>query len=98
MKEVKICQQRALRDFRPRFYEGKIKFIRAAIPSFFPSNPVAVWARYAGTFEIETVPGDHLRILDAHSERVASTLSRYVEEALSQHPYSTDHGSVGMMP
>ena len=72
----------AYRRYRPRFYPGKIKFVRAEIPTDFPADPTAVWAHMADKFEVETVPGDHLGIMSTHYQTLASALSRYVEEAL----------------
>jgi len=72
----------ALTRYKPRFYAGKIRFIRAAIPTDFPADPAAVWAHLANQFEVETVPGDHLGIMSAHYEKLAAAISRYVVEAL----------------
>jgi thioesterase domain-containing protein len=71
----------ALTRYRPHFYGGKIKFVRAEIVSNFPDDPVAVWANLADVFEVETVPGDHLGIIAIHSENLAAVLSRYLKEA-----------------
>jgi acetoacetyl-CoA synthetase len=72
----------ALTRYKPRFYPGKIKFVRAEISTDFPADPAAVWAHLAAKFDVETVPGDHLGIMSTHYEKLASALSRYVEEAL----------------
>jgi surfactin synthase thioesterase subunit len=72
----------ALEHYQPRFYPGKISFVRAAIPTAFPANPAAVWANLAHEFELETVPGDHLGIMTTHFESLAYAISRYVQEAL----------------
>jgi acetoacetyl-CoA synthetase len=72
----------ALTRYKPRFYPGTIKFVRAEIPTDFPADPAAVWAQQAGEFEVETVPGDHLGIMSTHYEELADAISRYVEEAL----------------
>jgi acetoacetyl-CoA synthetase len=73
----------ALERYQPRFYPGKINFIRAAIPTDFPADPVAVWAHLAREFEIETVPGDHLGIVTTHFESLAAAISDCVIKALS---------------
>jgi acetoacetyl-CoA synthetase len=80
-ERVKEYQDVALRKYRPQFYDGKINFVKAAIPSFFPDDPAAVWAPLAKQFEIETVPGDHLGILTTQVENLARVLSRYLGEA-----------------
>jgi acetoacetyl-CoA synthetase len=72
----------ALTRYKPRFYPGKIKFVRAEVSTAFPADASAVWAHLADQFNVETVPGDHLEIMSTHYEKLASALSRYVEEAL----------------
>ncbi|MHB8754104.1 MAG: thioesterase domain-containing protein [Candidatus Acidiferrales bacterium] len=70
--------------YRPYPYSGDIKFVRAAVGTEFPLNPVAVWAKLARKFELETVPGDHKSMLVTHYERLASVLSRFFEDASRQ--------------
>jgi acetoacetyl-CoA synthetase len=72
----------ALTRYKPQFFSGKIKFVRAEILTDFPADPTAVWARLAKEFEVETIPGDHLGIMSTHYEKLASAISRYVEEAI----------------
>jgi acetoacetyl-CoA synthetase len=74
----------ALKRYRPRFYCGKIKFVRASISLQFPDNPVTVWGGLANDFEVDTVPGNHSGIITTHFETLASVLSRYLQEALGQ--------------
>jgi thioesterase domain-containing protein/acyl carrier protein len=71
----------ALTRYRPRYYRGKIKFVRAEVCTTFPKNPAAVWAHLTKEFEIETVPGDHLGIITTYFANLASVLSRYIKEA-----------------
>jgi len=71
----------ALERYRPRFYPGKINFARAAIPTDFPADPAAAWSGLAREFKVETVPGDHLGIMTAHFESLASVISGYLSEA-----------------
>ena len=73
----------ALERYQPRFYPAKINFVRAAIPTDFPADPVAVWAHLAREFEIETVPGDHLGIVTTHFESLAAAISDCATKALS---------------
>ncbi|HLW88624.1 MAG TPA: alpha/beta fold hydrolase [Terriglobales bacterium] len=82
MQRVRQSAYLALTRYQPRFYPGRIKFVRAAVPTDFPADPAAVWAHLAGMFEVETVPGDHLGIMTTHYEKLASAISRYAEEAL----------------
>ena len=74
----------AIARYRPSFYGGEIKFIRAKEILHLPDDPAAIWAPLAGSFEVETVPGDHLGILDTHAEELAAVISRYVREALCE--------------
>jgi len=73
----------ALGRYQPRFYAGTIRFVRAADPTDFPSDPVAVWGQLAKEFRVDTVAGDHLGIMTTHYEELANALSRYLNEALS---------------
>ena len=82
MQRTRECAYSALTRYRPRFYAGKIRFVRAAIPTDFPADPAAVWGHLANEFEVETVPGDHLGIMSTHHEKLAAAVSRYVQEAL----------------
>jgi thioesterase domain-containing protein len=71
-----------LKTYRPRFYPGSIKFVRAATVTEFPDNATAVWTRLAREIEVVTAPGDHLEIINAHFDAVGAALSRYLNEAL----------------
>ena len=73
----------ALEHYRPRFYPGKINFIRAAIHTNFPVDAVGVWGHLAKDFSVDTVPGDHLGIMTTHYDKLAAVLSRYLRESLS---------------
>lgn len=70
----------AIEHYRPRFYGGRIRFVRAEIASVFPDDPAAVWSQYAKEFELETVPGDHFGMLSAHVDNLADALKRYSRE------------------
>jgi thioesterase domain-containing protein len=74
----------ALTRYRPRFYTGAMKFVRAQILTEFPDDPVAIWGGMNKKLDVETVPGDHQGMLTTHFESLASTLSRYLREALWQ--------------
>ena len=83
MQRARDSAYTALARYRPRFYSGTIKFVRAGVVSNFPDDPAAVWSSLAGKFQVETVPGDHLGILGTHFESLASVISRYLDEASS---------------
>lgn len=81
MQRVRASAYLALTRYRPRFYPGEIKFVRAEIPSGFPADAAAVWAPLAQKIEVSTVAGDHLGIIATHYESLATVLSRYLTEA-----------------
>ena len=83
MQRVRQNAYLALTRYRPHFYSGKIKFVRAAIPTAFPADPAAVWAHLADQFQVETIPGDHLGIMTTHYQDLAAAISRYVDEAVA---------------
>lgn len=71
----------AWKQYRPRFYEGKIYFVRAAISTIYPADPIAVWDKLARKLEVRTVPGDHHGILAEHFEVLGSVVSEYLRDA-----------------
>jgi thioesterase domain-containing protein len=73
----------ALTRYQPRPYGGKVRFVKAAKKSVFPSDPAAVWARWINDLEVETVPGDHYAMLREHFDSLARVLSRHLREASS---------------
>lgn len=80
MQRVRERSETALRRYRPRFYAGKVKFIRASKLTDFPSNPHAAWGKTFGAMEVETVPGDHLDLLTTNVDDLAATVSCYLKE------------------
>ena len=81
IQRVRESAYLALTRYRPHPYRGKVKFVRAEISTDFPEDPAAVWSKFLGAIEIDTVPGDHLEIMTTHFEHLASLLSRYVRQA-----------------
>ena len=81
LQRARESAYRALTQYQPRFYRGNIKFVRAEIVTDFPADPSSVWAHLADTFEVDTVPGDHLGILGTDFASLAPVLSRYLREA-----------------
>jgi thioesterase domain-containing protein/acyl carrier protein len=84
MQKTRDAAFAALTSYRPRRYEGRVRFVRAAIPSAFPGNAAAVWNPLIRQLEIETVPGDHLGIIASHHEELAAVLSRHLHEAFAE--------------
>lgn len=83
MQRVREIAYRSLTQYRPSFYRGAIKFVKAETLTDFPDDPAAIWSPLAESFHVESVPGDHLGILGAHYEILASVVSRYLHEASS---------------
>jgi acetoacetyl-CoA synthetase len=84
MQRAAEIAKNALKRYRPRYYSGRIRFVRAESVTDFPANPVAVWSGLTKQFECETVPGDHLGMIATYPAELASVISRYLAEANSQ--------------
>jgi thioesterase domain-containing protein len=72
MLRVRNAQYEALQRYRPRYYGGKVIFVRAEIPSYFPADPTPIWRRLVAGLEVEVIPGNHLHMLNAQVENLAS--------------------------
>jgi len=72
----------AMAHYRPRFYPGRIRFVRPERDNYLPSDPAALWKGMAAELEIEIVPGDHLGMVNTHFETLAAVLTRYVQDAV----------------
>ena len=93
---VRDAAYRALRQYKPQYYSGAVKFIRAAKVTEFPRNPTAIWSCLVGKIEVETAPGDHLAMLTNHYEVLASYLNRYLDEL--QQATHQEHNFAGISP
>jgi len=80
MRRVQECAQRALDAYRPAFYEGDVRFVRAGDSLHFPHDPSRVWTKLAEGFTVETVPGDHNEVLSTYADRLAATVSGYLAD------------------
>jgi acetoacetyl-CoA synthetase len=81
LQRVKAAHYRALRNYPPHFYDGEVKFVRAAIPSDFPPDPVPVWSNVFRRLDVETVPGKHVTMLTVSADPLASLLDKYLRDA-----------------
>lgn len=81
MQRARESAYRSLMQYRPRFYDGEIRFVRAQIVTTFPEDPAAIWTSLAKRFHLDTVPGDHLGILGTDFESLAYVLSGYLRDA-----------------
>jgi thioesterase domain-containing protein len=84
MQRVSEYQDRAWKKYRPQFYDGKIRFVKAAICSYFPADPSAVWGPLVKECRLESVSCDHAGMVTTHAGAVASVVTRYVKEALGE--------------
>jgi acetoacetyl-CoA synthetase len=80
MQRVLACSNKALNSYRPKEYLGRVHFVRAAVPTAFPSDPLPVWKPYLPGLAVETIAGDHHGILTEHHRELASALTRYLKE------------------
>jgi thioesterase domain-containing protein len=80
-QRMRECADLALRRYRPRFYPGRVKFVKAETSTYFPDDPTAVWAHLAEQLDVVTVPGDHVGMLTAQCGTLASVLSRFLDDA-----------------
>ncbi len=84
LDRVRKSECLALKCYRPRFYKGKINFVKSANRGFlFPHDAAAVWEKMAEEFEIDTVAGDHFGIVTTHCQELAAVLSRHLAAAFS---------------
>lgn len=81
LQRVNENNEVALARYRPRFYPGKITFIRAEVSLLYPRNPRRVWGDVAQELEIHNVPGEHEEIIDKYVEDLASRLSYCLRRA-----------------
>jgi len=82
MMRTRAAQYQALRAYRPRYYQGEVRFVRAATASYFPADPTPIWRRLVGELEVEVIPGDHLEMLNAQVEALASLLRCLLPQTL----------------
>jgi hypothetical protein len=87
LRRVNEKAYEAYASYRPRFYPGKIKFVATDTKTFFPGDPVAIWAHLAAEFEVEAIAGNHLNIVSTEFEGLASVLTRYVQQVPSEHKW-----------
>jgi acetoacetyl-CoA synthetase len=80
--QVKERSYVALARYRPQPYPGTIKFVKNEGDTYFPGDPVPVWAKFAAALEVETVAGSHLNMVTTHFENLAVVLTRYLNEEL----------------
>jgi len=83
-QRVKKKSYVALSRYQPRFYAGKIKFVKSETDTYFPGDPVRVWGSLVQDFKVETVRGAHLDMMSTNIGELAGLLTRYIREAVDQ--------------
>jgi acetoacetyl-CoA synthetase len=81
MRHAAEKAREAIRGYRPRYYPGEMKFVRAAVQTDFPADAVAVWSGLVQKFECETVSGDHLGMIAKYPDQLGAVISRHLDEA-----------------
>jgi acetoacetyl-CoA synthetase len=83
LRQVHEASSAALLSYTPRFYNGKIIFLKARNSGVvFPGNPGRIWRGLAREFELYTVSGDHVSAIHKHSDEVAERISNCMMAAL----------------
>jgi acetoacetyl-CoA synthetase len=80
MRHAAEKAREAIRAYRPRYYPGEMKFVRAAVLTDFPADAVAVWSGLVKKFDCETVSGDHLGMIAKYPDQLGAVISRHLEE------------------
>lgn len=75
VRQVFQSALRAWRCYEPRYYPGKITFLRAERFLIYPENPGRLWRHLAEEFELHIVPGDHRGLVRDHVGSLAQALS-----------------------
>jgi acetoacetyl-CoA synthetase len=70
--------------YQPRYYRGKITFLRAAMLEAFPADPVLYWGKLTQELEVHTLSATHLGMVGVHAESVAAKLVCCFEKAIGK--------------
>jgi acetoacetyl-CoA synthetase len=79
-RRVEEQARKALRNYQPRYYCGRVCFVKARAPLHFPDDPGKAWGAFLSHLEVKTVPGDHHELLTKYSANLAEVISRYLGE------------------
>jgi acetoacetyl-CoA synthetase len=67
-------------QYRPRFYPGKITFVKAGGNYRWPADPRKIWRNFAKELELHIVPGHHQEFVGRSAEHLARTISVCLEQ------------------
>lgn len=72
----------AIDQYQPTMFEEPVTFIKPETASvFLPTRPRAVWQKFMPQLDVQTVPGDHITMLDEYAPDLAVLLSRIIARA-----------------
>ncbi len=66
--------------YQPRYYRGKVTFLKAGAGAAFPRDPRKIWRRLVEEFELHMLPGEHVELVGKNVEVVARRLSLCLDE------------------
>jgi thioesterase domain-containing protein len=72
---------RAIADYRPRFYDGRLTLIAASVDRHFGCDAGDLWSGYAGQLHVQRVAGDHVTILADPTS--AAAVARVIDHGLA---------------
>jgi acetoacetyl-CoA synthetase len=81
LQQLRISAIQAFDQYEPKYYPGKLTFLKAEIMTRFPSNPAKVWSKLCSKLEIYGFPCDHVGMISTHADKVAAQLSLCIEKA-----------------
>jgi thioesterase domain-containing protein len=80
MKKLTDSANLAWQNYDPSYYQGDVKFVKAAVTTDFPANPAEFWSKRVYRFELESVPGKHSTLLTEHSASLARVMSKHLND------------------
>jgi thioesterase domain-containing protein len=84
LQRVRDSSLAAWAGYRPRYYPGKITFLRAEMLDAFPADPIQYWGKLTQDLEVHTLSCTHLEMVGIHAESVAAQLVCCLEQALGR--------------
>lgn len=80
LRETRIAGSAALIAYWPKYYPGKVTFLRAgSIDDTFPIFARNVWRRLVKDITLLTIPGNHRSLVTEHAASTAEAISSLLE-------------------
>lgn len=92
MARVTAAAKQALWSYRPRYYHGCIRFVRAKAHLFYPGQE-EIWEKFADHFALEFIEGNHLQLVTTYPQNLSVVLSRYLRDLYIPQDHHTDEWS-----